>query len=124
MKNKPQQVTYRDTPELEKARAAFFQEKDSRSLRLFERAVKRQPNNLMALTDAARAFGQRYEIKKAQQLVDRMLRLAGDNPQIQLLAGQTKRMIYRTDDALPLLEKASQSSEVSSDAHLELAVIY
>lgn len=128
MKNKPQPVTYQDTPELEKARAAFIQENYTKSLRLFERAVKRQPNNLMALTDAARAYGQRFEIKKALRLVDRMLMLAGDNPQIQLLAGQTKRMIYRTDDALPLLEKAAQSrqqnSQVSADAHLELAVLY
>jgi tetratricopeptide (TPR) repeat protein len=124
MKNQAQQVTYQDTPELEKARAAFIQENYPKSLRLFERAVKRQPNNLMALTDAARAFGQRYEIKKAQKLVDRMLMLAGDNPQIQLLAGQTKRMIYRVDDALPLLEKAACASQISPEAHLELAVLY
>jgi hypothetical protein len=33
-------------------------------------------------------------------------------------------MIYREDEALPLLEKASQSSQIGTDAHLELSVLY
>jgi len=60
-----QQIVYTDTPELEKARAAFLKHDYNKSLRMFERAVKRQANNIMALTDAARAFGQRYEIETA-----------------------------------------------------------
>ncbi len=46
---------YQDNPDLQKARAAFLRQDYPLSLRLFEKCAKRQPNNLMALTDAARA---------------------------------------------------------------------
>jgi len=123
MRPNQQPVTYQDSPELEKARAAYIREDYPKSLRLFEKAVKRHPNNLMALTDAARAFGQRFEIQSAIKLVNRMLALAGDRSFVQLLAGQTLRMIYRSDEALPLLLKATQGGETNPDVHLELAVI-
>lgn len=116
-------IIYEDTPELEKARSAFLSQDYARSLRLFERAVNKQPNNIMALTDAARAFGQRYEIKMAADLVERMLLLGKSNPQVRFLAAQTCRMIYRTDEALEHFQMAVKSGNTPIEAHLELAFL-
>ncbi|MGB0774831.1 MAG: tetratricopeptide repeat-containing sulfotransferase family protein [Akkermansiaceae bacterium] len=123
MKHNPSQPVYQDTPELEKARKAFFNHEYQKSLRMFERAAKRQPHNIMALTDAARAFGQRYEIEKAAQYVERMLILGKRNPQVRILAGQTLRMIHRADEAIPHFKAATVIGKTNPDVHIEYAVL-
>ena len=73
--------------------------------------------------DAARAFGQRYEIDTAAKLIKRLLILAGSDPQIRLLAGQTLRMIHRKDEAIPHLLAAAEHDSTPPEVHLELAVL-
>mgnify|MGYP000397998978 CR=1 FL=1 len=118
--------THKDTIELQNARSAFIQGNYSRALKLFSKAVKAQPYNVLALTDAARAHGQRFEIDYAEKCVERMIKLAKanhDNPTIYFLAAQTLRMIHRSDEALEYFQKVVEAPEPPTDVFLELAVL-
>ena len=89
-----------DLPELQQARALWQANRFDESLAVFEAAAERHPQNLVALIDASRALGARFEIARAEQIVDRLLKVAGQRADILHLAGQTYRMIFRPEAAM------------------------
>src|SRR6266478_1260156 len=78
-----------DVPELQRARALWQINRFDEALELFERAVRKYPQNLVALVDASRALGARFEITRAEAMLDRIMKLAANNPKLLHLAGQS-----------------------------------
>jgi tetratricopeptide (TPR) repeat protein len=113
-----------DVPELQQARSLWVQNRFDESLELFERAVRKYPQNLLALVDASRALGARFEIQRAEELLDRVMAMASRNARVWHLAGQSYRIIFRPEKALTCLEQAVALSRNLPDAHLELAVLH
>jgi tetratricopeptide (TPR) repeat protein len=113
-----------DVPELQQARALWQINRFDDSLRLFEKAVHKYPQNLVALVDASRALGARFEITKAEAMLDRLSQLGRRNPEILHLAGQSYRMIFRPEKAMECFERVLKVTREIPDAHLELAVQY
>src|SRR5216117_2903270 len=89
-----------DVPELQQARALWTLNRFDESLELFDRAVRKYPQNLLALVDASRAFGARFEIARAETLLDRLMTLGGRNARVLHLAAQSYRMIFRPEKAV------------------------
>src|SRR5947209_15155739 len=89
-----------DVPELRQARALWATSRFDEAVALFEHAVRKYPQNLLALIDASRALGARFEIKKAEPLLDRLAKLGAHDPQLLHLAGQSYRMIFRPEKAI------------------------
>ncbi|MEM9416123.1 MAG: sulfotransferase [Planctomycetota bacterium] len=112
-----------DLPDLQKARGLWQAKRFPEALDLFERTVRKHPNNLMALTDTARAFGARYEVDKAEAYLGRMLNLAPEDAVVQMQAGQSYRMIYRPDKAIACLQQAVALMPNLMEARLELAIL-
>lgn len=113
-----------DLPELQKARALWVANRFDESLRLFDEAVRRAPQNLLALIDASRAFGARFEISRAEELLDKLTRLAGSRAELWHLAGQSYRMILRPDKAFTCFRRALDLSRNLPDTLLELALLH
>ncbi len=113
-----------DLEELQKARALWQLNRFDEALQEFDRAVRRCPQNQVALIDASRAFGARFEIARAEELLDRLIKLAGRNAQILHLAGQSFRMIFRPEKAIECFQRALALNKNIPDALLELAVLY
>ena len=113
-----------DVPELQQARALWQANRFDESLLLFEKAVRKYPQNLLALVDASRALGARFEIAKAERLLDRLIELGGRNARVLHLAGQSYRMIFRSEKALECFRRALTIHPDIPDAHLELAVLH
>jgi len=113
-----------DVPELQQARALWNLNRFDEALGLFEKAVRKYPQNLVALVDASRALGARFEIKRAEAILDRLMKLAANNPQLMHLAGQSYRMIFRPDKAIRCFECVVGMTRKIPDAALELAVLY
>jgi tetratricopeptide (TPR) repeat protein len=113
-----------DVPELQQARALWQRNRFDEALALFEKAVRKYPQNLVALVDASRAFGARFEIARAEVIIDKLAQLAVRNPELLHLAGQSYRMIFRPDKAIPCFEKVLSITREIPDAQLELAVLY
>lgn len=113
-----------DVPELQQARALWQFNRFDDSLRLFEMAVRKYPQNLVALVDASRALGARFEITKAEAMLDRLRQLGAGNPEILHMAGQSYRMIFRPVKAMECFERVLAVTQEIPDAFLELAVQY
>src|SRR5712691_2929865 len=71
-----------DVPELQQARALWNLNRFDEALGLFEKAVRKYPQNLVALVDASRALGARFEIKRAEAMLDRLMKSARQRPEI------------------------------------------
>ncbi|MFO1513508.1 MAG: sulfotransferase [Verrucomicrobiota bacterium] len=113
-----------DVPECQQARALWQANRFDEALELFEHAVRKYPQNLVALVDASRALGARFEITRAEAIVDRLAKVAARNPELLHLAGQSYRMIFRPDKAIQCFERVLAQSRRIPDAQLELAVLY
>ena len=113
-----------DAPELQQARRLWKLNRFDEALALFEKAVHQYPQNLVALVDASRALGARFEISRAEAMLDRMVKLGAHNPQLMHLAGQSYRMIFRPEKAIQCFERVVAMTKGIPDAQLELAVLY
>ena len=111
-------------PELQQARGLWVQNRFAAALELFAAAVRKEPNNPIALADAARAFGSRFEIEKAERMLRRLVDLAGDRADLLQIAGQSYRMIQRPDSAADCLESALRADPRLLASRLELAMLY
>ncbi len=113
-----------DVPELRQARACWQAGRFDDALQLFEAAVTKYRQNLLALVDASRAFGARFEITKAEEMLDRLTVLGKKNPQVLHVAGQSYRMIFRPEKALACFERVLAMNHRLPDTLLEMAVLY
>src|SRR5881394_3828145 len=113
-----------DLPELRQARAFWQLNRFDDSLRLFEEAARKYPQNLIALIDGSRALGARFEIARAETLLDRLMKLGAQQPDVLHLAGQSYRMIFRPDKAMECFQRVLAISKEIPDAYLELAILY
>jgi hypothetical protein len=113
-----------DVPELQRARTLWKLNRLDESLELFEKAVRKYPQNLVALVDASRALGARFEIRRAEAMLDRMVKLGAQQPEVLHLAGQSYRMIFRPERAMECLERVIRLTKEIPDAYLELAILY
>jgi tetratricopeptide (TPR) repeat protein len=113
-----------DLPELQQARALWLANRFEEALQLFENAVRKHPQNLVALVDTSRALGARFEIQRAEEMLDRLLKVGGRQPNLLHLAAQSYRMIFRPEKAMDCFERVLRMTKDIPDAFLELAVLY
>src|SRR5438309_3635919 len=100
-----------DVPELRRARGLWQINRLDEALYLFEKAVRKYPQNLVALVDASRALGARFEIRRAEAMLDRVVKLGQQKPDVLHLAGQSYRMIFRPDRAMECFERVIRLSQ-------------
>jgi tetratricopeptide (TPR) repeat protein len=110
-------------PELRQARSLWQRNRFDESLQWFEAAVARYPQNRVALIDASRALGTRFEITRAEGMLDRLQNLGGSEPDVLHLTGQSYRMIYRPEKAMDCFRRVLAMTKEIPDAYLELAVL-
>lgn len=113
----------RDLPDLGTARALWQRNEFKRALRSFEKVARKHPNNINALADAARSFGSRFDLEKANRYLERLEALAGKNAAAFLLCGQSHRMIHQADPAIRCLRKAVELDPALIEGHMEMAVL-
>ncbi|HTL17368.1 MAG TPA: sulfotransferase, partial [Patescibacteria group bacterium] len=105
-------------------RALWGMNRTDEALALFEEAVRTHPQNLVALVDASRALGGRFEIQRAEHMLDRLMHAAQRRPDLLHLAGQSYRMIFRPEKAIDCFRRVLAVTKDIPDAYLELAVLY
>ncbi|MGH7968493.1 MAG: tetratricopeptide repeat-containing sulfotransferase family protein, partial [Limisphaerales bacterium] len=70
------------------------------------------------------ALGARFEIQRAEVMLDRLMKLGTRQPEILHLAGQSYRMIFRQERAMECFERVIRLTKEIPDAYLELAILY
>ena len=114
----------RDLPELKQARALWSKNRFQDALTLFDKTARKNPMNALALIDGARAFGDRYEFRRAEELISKLVGHAEKNGKLLQMAGQTYRMIGRPNKSIECLEQAVSVDPDLFEARLELALLY
>jgi len=112
-----------DLPELRQARALWQLNRFDDALRLFEQAARKHPQNLVALIDGSRALGARFEIARAESMLDRLMKFGAQQPDVLHLAGQSYRMIFRPDKAMECFQRVLGITKEIPDTFLELAIL-
>jgi len=116
--------TYRDLPELARARRLWATDQRAAAMTLFRECATRHPRNPFALVDAARASGQWFDFAGMEKFISKLLQLPKHRSSHRLQAGQTYRMNYRPEKAVELLQRVGSPKDDAFLANLELAVIY
>src|SRR5690349_17376850 len=113
-----------DLPDLQRARRLWGLGRWDEAETAFLSITASHPNNVHALVDTARVLGDRLQVRRAQELLDRLVMLAGERTDLLLLTGQTMRMCHREEDALALFRRyTSGPGRKDLAGHLELAVL-
>lgn len=94
-----------DFPELHRARQLWGANKLDAALEAFEAAIRARPSNLKALLEAARAFGGRHEIARAERLLDEASRLSGGDARVTPIIAQTYARAFRPHRAIELYQE-------------------
>ena len=110
-----------DFPALVQARAHWNAGATDAALDAFATAVAERPNNIKALLEAARAYGGRHEIARAEEFLDQSRCLAGNVPQVAVQIAVSYGRIYREHRAIALLEAIPNRPP---GAMAELAALY
>jgi tetratricopeptide (TPR) repeat protein len=114
-----------DFPLLSDARAHWAANRLDAALEAFDGAVRERPRNVKALVEAARAFGVRHEIGRAEELLNRADGLAGADPRVAPVIAQSYRLLYRPHKAIELLERLRAGpAGLRPDMLAELATLY
>lgn len=107
-----------ESDKLKRARALWQANHFTESCRLFAEAADDPAASAEALTDAARAFGHRHEITRAEAWLARLANLPGAaNPERTLATAQTYRMIHREEKAIALLTESLSSKTHTGRSH-------
>jgi tetratricopeptide (TPR) repeat protein len=120
----PNQLQTADFALLQQARALWAQRRWDAALEQFAQALQAQPDNVRAMIEFARALGQRYEIGRAEGLLQRATALAGSNPQVAPLIAQSYRLVHRPWQAIEALERLRVADALPAPLLGELAVLY
>lgn len=112
-----------ETATLRQAKGLWAKGDFDRALRSFDEAVRLAPSNVRVLADSARAYGRRYDVERAADYVQQLLKLAPDNPAAIHAAAETYRMMGWIREAIDCFESAS-SQKNSEASRLELASLY
>ena len=114
-----------DFPLLGEARAHWSGGRLDAALVAFERALAQRPHNVKALLEAARAFGMRHEIARAEGLLGRVEALAQGDARVTPVVAQTYRLIFRPRKAVALFERLrARPGGLAPNMLAELATLY
>lgn len=110
-----------DFPSLATARGLWRDGATDAALDAFEAAVAERPHNVKALLEAARAFGGRFDIARAEALLELADGLAGDDPRVAPQIAISYGRISREHRAIDRLETIPNRS---AGVKAELAALY
>lgn len=114
-----------DFPVLRRARESWAANRLDEALVLFDRALRERPGNVKAMLEAARAFGLRHEVGRAEAILQRAEELAGDDPLVAPVIAASYRQVFRPGKAVELFERVRTRMGSLGPAHLaELAILY
>ncbi len=113
-----------DFPALQQARDQWKAGRADEALQGYESAANLRPRNVRALVEFARALGQRYQIKSAEELLTRANQLAAGSELAVPMIAQAFRGIYRPARAIGLLEELRQRNRLPLPMLGELSVLY
>jgi tetratricopeptide (TPR) repeat protein len=112
---------------IDKAQQAWEQRRFDEAIRLYERALERDPTNAVLLVDVARAYALRFRFADAEKLADRARNLHPDNAELQRMLGRSYVQLQQFDRAIECYRHAldlEPEAQERAQTLYELAKMY
>ena len=93
------------------------------ALKLFEQDQRKRPGQVEPLLDLGKSYGLRYDYPRAEQCLEKALKLSGANPACLGMVGEIYHAFSQFDRAEDYLCKALEAGGDSARASVELATI-
>jgi tetratricopeptide (TPR) repeat protein len=103
---------------------AWEQQDYQQSIKLIERATRKEPYNPSLLLDLARAYGRRYDYPAAERCFEKAVHISRDRALALGEAGQVCLQFENIDMAIGYYQRASQKKGVPIAALMTLADLY
>ena len=103
------------------ARQAWERHQYDRTISLYKEALRRNPTSFELLVDLARAYGLRYRLAEAEDLLDRAVRLHPRSAKVYILVARSYSMIGRPLQAVEHFVRALDFGPNESDKAAILA---
>jgi tetratricopeptide (TPR) repeat protein len=94
------------------------------ALALFEEATRQEPNNAQTYVAAARAFADKFEFERMEQLHQRLVRRAPQHPGVHHYIGETFGILKLPERAIASYERAARLPGAGPPTWMELASLY
>lgn len=113
-----------DFDALRRARTLWAEHRLDDALVAFDAATTARPRNIKGLIEAARAFGQRHEVPRAERLLAQAERLAGHDQRVAPVIAQAYGSVFRPALAIARFEALRDAGQGSPMVFGELARLY
>ena len=108
----------------QEANEAWEQQDYQKSIKLFEKAARKEPHNPSLLLQLARAYGQRYDYPAAERYIEKAVQISTERAHTLGEAGQICLDFEKMDMGLKYFQRASQKKGVSISVLMTLADMY
>lgn len=109
------------------AQQAWERRKYEQAIDLYEQALRRNPQGFYLLVDLARAYGLRYRMDEAEEMLQRLLGLAPRSAKVRHMVARSYSMIQRPTQAIEHYERAIELGPDHADVAtglVELSGLY
>lgn len=113
----------RDSPLLAEALSLWNAGEHERSLYLFDRAVKAEPDNLRVLINAARSHGKRFDLVRAGEILRKVAARPDATAEAHHLVGESYKLLARFAEAIEAFRRAAASPRPTRRCHVQLAAL-
>jgi tetratricopeptide (TPR) repeat protein len=94
------------------------------ALRLFDDAIRREPNNVRTYVMAARAYAEKYDFIHMEEVFEKLVQRAPRHPGVHHYIGETYGLLKLPDRAIASYERASRLPGAGPTTWIELASLY
>jgi tetratricopeptide (TPR) repeat protein len=117
-------MTDRGSARLSAAMGLWRQGRQLDASALFDEAMRLEPNNVQAYIVAARAYGERFEFDRMEQVLAKLVRRAPRHPGVHHYIGETYGALKLPHRALASYETAARLPGAGPPTWMELASLY
>lgn len=106
------------------ARKAWNAGRQADAIRLFDEAIRHEPNNVQAYVVAARSYAERFEFDRMEEALERLVRHAPQHPGVHHYVAETYGLLKLPERALASYERAARLPGGGPPTWMELASLY
>lgn len=106
------------------AREAWTAGRQTDAIRLFDEAVRHEPNNVQAYVVAARSYAERFDFDRMERVLKQLVRRAPLHPGVHHYIGETYGLLKLPERALASYERAARLPGGGPPTWMELASLY
>jgi tetratricopeptide (TPR) repeat protein len=109
---------------LQAARSLWVEDRHADALTLFAEAIRQEPNNVRAYVLTARAYAEKFDFARMDEVHDKLIQRAPRHPGVHHYIGETFGLLKLPHRAIASYERAASLHGAGAPTWMELASLY